>query len=94
MSASPREPRTVYSEQAESRSGGAGLVRAAVFPFTETERAAVMLTLFVTSDFVAVHEDGSAGATLMLDADEARQYAAWLNDAADRAEAHGSPLHG
>ena len=54
------------------------MVRAAAFEIGNEARGAVTLTVRVPDGFWAGVEGGGASATLLLDSDEARGFAAWL----------------
>jgi hypothetical protein len=55
---------------------------------------AVTLTIRVPQDFFnTVPQDGSGVATILLNPNEARGIAAWLNEAAQAADRVGPPLY-
>jgi hypothetical protein len=87
------QPRTVWQDQDGVSSGGGGIVRAAAFPIGDGERGGVTLTLQVPDDLFAPIEGGGASATLLLNPDEARGFAAWLDAAAEAADSVGPPLY-
>ncbi len=86
------EPVTVWQEQDGVLSGGAGMIRAASFPSGDLLCGAVTLTVRVPDGFWQQIDGGGASATLMLNPDEARGFAAWLAEAAAAADAVGPPL--
>ena len=88
------QPRTVWEDQAGVLSGGGGTIRAAAFPVGDGERGGVTLTVRVPDGFFTLIEGGGASATLLLNPDEARGFAAWLDEAADAADSAGPPLYG
>lgn len=75
-------------------SGGSAVVRAAAFAVGGVERSGVTLTIQVPEGFHHALDGGGASATLLLNPAEARGFAAWLDSAADAAEAAGPPLYG
>jgi hypothetical protein len=85
------EPRTVWHEQDGVQSGGGGVVRAAAFAIAGSERGAVTFTVQAPS--WEQLEGGGVAATLLLNPDEARGFAAWLDAAAAAADAIGPPLY-
>ena len=87
-------PRTVWEDKDGVQSGGGGIVRAAGFLVAGQERAGVTLTVRVPAGHWSAIEGGGANATLVLNPDEARGFAAWLDAAADAADAVGPPLDG
>ena len=87
------QPRTLWEDQDGVRSGGSGMVRAAAFPVAGRERTAVTFTVRVPDGFFSPIDDGGATATLLITADEARGFAAWLSEAADAADAGGPSLY-
>ncbi len=87
------QPRTVWEDQDGVLSGGAGMVRAAAFRVGDAERGGVTLSVRVPDGFFMPIEGGGASATLLLNPNEARGFAAWLNAAADAADAAGPPLY-
>ncbi|GAB3869404.1 hypothetical protein GCM10028801_46210 [Nocardioides maradonensis] len=88
------QPRTVWEDQGGVLSGGGGMVRAAAFPVGDGERGGVTFTVRVPDGFFTPIEGGGLSATLLLNPDEARGFAAWLADAADAADTAGPPLYG
>lgn len=74
-------------------SGGSAAVQAAAFSVGGIERGGVTLTIQVPSGMYRVADGGGASATLLLNPAEARGFAAWLDSAADAAEAAGPPLY-
>jgi hypothetical protein len=88
------EPRTVWQEQDGVQSGGGAVVRAAAFSVREADRGGVTLTVQVPQTFWASLDGGGATATLVLNPDEARGIAGWLDAAADAADETGPPLYG
>lgn len=88
------EPTTLWEDKDDVRSGGSGMVRAAAFEVGSGIRGAVTLTVRVPNGFWADIEGGGASATLLLDSDEARGFAAWLDRAADEADRAGPRLYG
>jgi len=88
------EPRTVWQERDGVQSGGGAVVRAAAFRVGEIDRGGVTVTLQLPANFWATLGGGGANATLLLNPDEARGIAAWLDAAADTADQAGPPLYG
>ena len=88
------EPRTVWQEQDSVQSGGGAVVRAAAFSVRDADRGGVTLTVQVPQGFWSQLDGGGASATLLLNPDEARGIAAWLDVAADAADEEGPPLYG
>jgi len=88
------EPTTRWEEKDGVRSGGGAIVRAAAFEIGTKVRGAVTFTVRVPEGFWASIEGGGASATLLMDSDEARGFAAWLNRAADEADRAGARLYG
>ena len=84
----------MWQKQDEVQSGGSAMVRGAAFTIAGAERGGVALTVLVTDGGWAALDRGGASATLLLDPDEARGFAAWLEDAADAADEVGPPLYG
>lgn len=85
-------PRTLWEEQDGVQSGGGGMIRAAAFTIGGAERTAVTLTVRVPDGFYNVIDGGGASATLLITSREARGFAAWLDAAADAADAAAPPL--
>jgi ABC-type sugar transport system substrate-binding protein len=88
------EPTTLWEEKDGVRSGGDAMVRAAAFEIGTEVRGAVTFTVRVPDEFWARIKGGGASATLLLDSDEARGFAAWLDRAADEADRAGPRLYG
>ncbi|MEO7556819.1 MAG: hypothetical protein ABIV94_09505 [Acidimicrobiales bacterium] len=88
------EPTTVWEEKDGVRSGGAAIVRAAAFSIGGSRRGAVSLTLRVPDGSWEAITGGGATATLLLNPNEARGFAAWLDAAATAADGAGPPLYG
>lgn len=88
------EPATLWEEKDGVRSGGGAIVRAAAFEIGKEVRGAVTLTVRVPDGFWASVEGGGASATLVLNSDEARGFAAWLDRAAREADRAGPRLYG
>ena len=65
----------------------------AAFPVGGIERGGVSLTLQVPAGFFGEIDGGGASATLLLTPQEARGFAAWLDAAAESADAVGPPLY-
>jgi hypothetical protein len=84
----------VWREQDGVQSGGGGTVRAAAFTIGGTERGGVTLTVQVPDGHWSPVDGGGVNATLLLNPDEARGFAAWLDAAADAADKVGPPLYG
>ena len=72
---------------------GAEWWRAAAFPVADSIRVGVALTIRVPDGFFRAIEGGGASATLLLNPGEARGFAAWLDAAAEAADAAGPPLY-
>ena len=87
------EPRTLWQAEDEVLSGGSGMVQAAAFPVAGSERVGVTLTIRVPDGFFRPIDGGGASATLLLNPQEARGFASWLDAAADAADAAGPPLY-
>ena len=87
------QPRTLWQDEDGVLSGGSGMVRAAAFPVADSIRAGVTLTIRVPDGFFRAIEGGGASATLLLNPGEARGFAAWLDAAAEAADAAGPPLY-
>ena len=86
-------PRTVWEDQDGVASGGSGLVRGAAFPAGGIDRGAVTLTVRVPDSFATPIEGGGTAATILLTPNEARGFAAWLDQAAAAADQVGPPLY-
>ena len=87
------EPRTLWQDQDGVLCGGSGMVCAAAFPVADSMRVGVSLTIRVPDELFRPIDGGGASATLLLNPEEARGFAAWLNAAADTADAAGPPLY-
>jgi hypothetical protein len=88
------QPQTVYEESDGVLSGGMAAVRAAAMPRGDQMCGAVTLTIRVPNDFFnVVQEDGSGVATILLNPNEARGIAVWLDEAAQAADRVGPPLY-
>ena len=88
------EPQTVWEDSDGVLSGSMATVRAAAMPRGDQMCGAVTLTIRVPQDFFnIVEQDGSRAATILLNPDEARGIAAWLDDAAQAADRVGPPLY-
>jgi hypothetical protein len=83
----------VWEEQDGVLSGASGTVRAAAFQVAGAPRGGVTLTIRVPDGFWAKTKGGSAWATLLINPNEARGFAAWLDSAADAADRVGPPLY-
>lgn len=71
------------------------MIRAAAFVVDGEERGAVTLTLQAVDGFWMPLGDGAGvNATIALNPNEARGFAAWLNEAADAADSVGPPFYG
>ena len=68
-------------------------MRGAAFPVGGIERGGVCLTLQVPDGLFAAISGGGVSATLLLTPSEARGFAAWLDAAAEAADAVGPPLY-
>jgi hypothetical protein len=88
------QPRTGWQEQDGVQSGGGGIVRAAAFTVAGAERGGVTISVQVPDGFWSALGGGGANATLLLNPDEARGFAASLDAAADAADDVGPPLYG
>lgn len=87
-------PQIIWEESEGLLSGSVVLVRGAAMPEADQVHGAVMLTVRVPEElFEVVREDGSGVATIMLNPDEARGIAAWLDEAAHEADQVGPPLY-
>jgi len=84
----------VWEETDGVRSGGSGTVAAAAFEIAGAVRGGVTLTVRVPPGFWRQLDGGGATATLLVDADEARGFAGWLDEAAAAAEMTGPALYG
>ena len=87
------EPRTVWQDQDGVQSGGGAAVRAAAFSVGETERGGVTFSVQVPDGFYAPINGGGMSATLLMTPNEARGFAAWLDQAAASADEVGQPLY-
>jgi hypothetical protein len=76
------------------QSGGGTIVRAGAFTIAGAERGGVTITVQVPDGFWSALDAGGANATLLLNPDEARRVATWLDAAADAADEVGPPLYG
>lgn len=76
------------------RSGGSGTVAAAAFEIAGAARGGVTLTVRVPPGFWRQLDGGGATATLLIDPDEARGFAGWLDEAAEAAAKTGPALYG
>lgn len=74
-------------------SDGGGVVRAAALTVAGSERGTVTLTGRAPEPHLSAIECVGANAMLLLNPDEARGFAAWLDTAADAADAVGPPLY-
>lgn len=83
----------MWQEQDGVQSGGGGMVRAAAFAIGDGQRGGVTFTVQVPDGFYAPINGGGMSATLLVTPDEARGFAAWLNDAAAAADQVGPPLY-
>jgi hypothetical protein len=88
------EPTTIWEEKEGVRSGGGAAIRAASFSVGGSLRGAVTLSVRVPDGFWEAIEGGGMTATLLLDPDEARGFAAWLDRGATEAEGVGPALYG
>jgi hypothetical protein len=88
------EPRTVREETDGVRSGGSGTVAATAYGIAGAVRGGVTLTVRVPPGFWQQLDSGGASATLLIDPDEARGFAGWLDEAAEAAERTGPALYG
>ena len=70
------------------------MVRAAAFTVAGAERGGVTITVQVPDGHWSALDGGGANATLLLDPDEARGFAAWLDAAASAADDVGPPQYG
>ncbi len=87
------EPRTLWQDQDGVLCGGSGMVCAAAFPVANSMQVGVTLTIRFPDEFFRPIDGGGASATLLLNPEEARGFAAWLNAATDAADAAGPPLY-
>lgn len=69
-------------------------MRAAAFEVGSEVRGAVTLSIRVPAGFWANLDGDGVSATLLLDSDEARGFAAWLDQAAEEADRAGPRLYG
>jgi hypothetical protein len=88
------EPMTIWEEKKGVRSGGGAVIRAASYSVGGSLRGAVTLSLRVPDGFWEAIEGGGMAATLLLDPDEARGFATWLDRAAAAAVGVGPALYG
>jgi hypothetical protein len=88
------EPTTVWEGQDGVQSGGGAIIRAAAFTIGDVARGGVTLSVRVPEGFWQAVAGGGMAATLLLNPNEARGFAAWLDDAATAADAVGPPLYG
>jgi hypothetical protein len=88
------DPTTVWQEQDGVQSGGGGIISAAEFSVGGSLRGGVVLAVRVPDGHWKAIEGGGMTASLLLNPDEARGFAAWLDAAATAAEAVGPPLYG
>ena len=87
-------PQTVWEDADGVLSGGAASVRGAAMPRGGQMCGAVTLTIRVPEGFFeVVQQDQSGVATILLNPDEARGIAAWLDEAARAADRVGPPLY-
>jgi len=88
------QPQTVWEDSDGVLSGSMATVRAAAMPRGNQMCGAVTLTIRVPQDFFQImQQDGSGVATILLNPDEARGIAAWLDEAALAADRAGPPLY-
>jgi len=88
------EPQTVYEVSDGTLSGSSAMVRGAAMPCGDQMCGAVTLTVRVPQSFFRVlQQDGSGVATVLLNPDEARGIAVWLDEAARAADRVGPPLY-
>jgi hypothetical protein len=88
------QPQTVWEDSDGVLSGSMASVRAAAMSRGGQICGAVTLTIRVPEDFFKiVQQDGSGVATILLNPDEARGIAAWLDEAAQAADRVGPPLY-
>jgi len=88
------EPQTVWEDSDGVLSGSLAAVRAAAMARGELICGAVTLTVRVPQDFFnVIQQDGSGVATILLNPNEARRIAAWLDQAAQAADRVGPPLY-
>ncbi len=88
------EPTTVWQEQDGVHSGGGAIIRAASFSGGGSSKGGVTLTVRVPDGYWQGIDGGGMAATLLLNPNEARGFAEWLDAAAEAAEAVGPPLYG
>lgn len=87
-------PQIIWEESEGLLSGSVVRVRGAAMGRANQICGAVSLTVRVPEHFFeVVQEDGSGVATLMLNPEEARGIAAWLDEAAHEADQVGPPLY-
>ncbi|MGK5737850.1 hypothetical protein [Micromonospora sp. URMC 103] len=89
------QPQTVWEDADGVLSGSTASVRAAAMPRGDQMCGAVTLTVRVPEGFFkVVQQDQSGVATILLNPNEARGIAAWLDEAAQAADRVGPPLYG
>jgi len=87
-------PQTVWEDADGVLSGAMASVRGAAMPRGGQMCGAVTLTIRVPEGFFeVVQQDQSGVATILLNPDEARGIAAWLDEAAQAADRVGPPLY-
>lgn len=88
------QPQTVWEDADGVLSGSTASVRAAAMPRGDQMCGAVTLTIRVPEGFFQlVKQDQSGVATILLNPNEARGIAAWLDEAAQAADRVGPPLY-
>ena len=88
------QPQTVWEDSDGVLSGSMAVVRGAAMPRGDQMCGAVMLTVRVPEGFFqVVQQDASYAATILLNPNEARGIAAWLDEAAQAADRVGPPLY-
>lgn len=88
------QPQTVWEDADGVLSGSTASVRAAAMPLGDQMCGAVTLTIRVPEGFFeVVQQDGSGVATILLNPNEARGIAVWLDEAAQAAARVGPPLY-
>jgi hypothetical protein len=88
------QPQTVWEDSDGVLSGSTASVRAAAMPRGGQMCGAVTLSIRVPEDFFQILQpDGSGVATILLNPDEARGIASWLDEAARAADHVGPPLY-
>ncbi|WP_088980869.1 hypothetical protein [Micromonospora echinospora] len=88
------QPQTVWENADGVLSGSTASVRAAAMPRGDQVCGAVTLTIRVPGGFFqVVPQDQSGVATILLNPNEARGIAAWLDEAAQAADRVGPPLY-